>query len=159
MPQRYISLPKQAESRMGRFQPGQSGNPAGTRRGSKHRVTLAAEALLEGEVEKLARKAVDLALAGDTVALKLCLDRIMPMRRGRLIKFELPTLGTPSDLVAALSSIAASVARGELTIEEGQGIAAMLEGQRRAIETVELARQVDELKAEVASIRRTADEP
>jgi Family of unknown function (DUF5681) len=143
---------------MTRFQPGQSGNPAGTRRGSKHRVTLAAEALLEGEVEKLARKAVDLALAGDTVALKLCLDRIMPMRRGRLIKFELPTLGTSSDLVAALSSIAASVARGELTIEEGQGAAAILEIQRKAIETTELDARLRQVEMHIERDRAETGE-
>jgi Family of unknown function (DUF5681) len=142
-----------------RFQPGQSGNPAGPRTGSKHRVTLALEKLLDGEARAITRKAVELAKAGDTVALKLCLERILPMRRGRPISFKLPTLGTPSDLVAALSSIAAAVATGELTIEEGQGIAAMLEGQRRAIETIELTRQVEELKQEVALMRaRDANE-
>ncbi len=143
---------------MGRFQPGQSGNPAGTRHGSKHRVTLAAEALLEGEAEKLTRKAIDSALAGDVVALKLCLDRVLPMRRGRLIKFELPTLGTPSDLVAALSSIAASVARGELTIEEGQGAAGILEIQRKAIETTELGERLKQVEAFIERHRAATSE-
>lgn len=32
---------------MGRFQPDQSGNPFGLRRGCKHRITLAAAALRE----------------------------------------------------------------------------------------------------------------
>jgi Family of unknown function (DUF5681) len=132
---------------MTRFQPGQSGNPAGTRRGSKHRVTLAAEALLEGEAEKLTRRAIDLAMAGETVALKLCLERIIPQRRGRPVTFRLPPLRTPADLVTALASIAAAAARGDLTIEEGQGIAAMLEAQRRAIETVELEKRVSALEA------------
>ena len=40
------------------FEPGNPGKPKGTR----HRTTLAVEALLEGEAEQLTRKAIDLAL-------------------------------------------------------------------------------------------------
>ena len=51
--------------------------------------------MLEGEAEKLTRKAVDLALAGDTVALKLCIDRILPLRRGRPVKLSLLAIRHP----------------------------------------------------------------
>ena len=54
----------------GRFQKGRSGNPAGKPKGARHRATLAAEALLDGEAEALTRKAVELALAGDGIALR-----------------------------------------------------------------------------------------
>jgi Family of unknown function (DUF5681) len=37
----------------GRFKKGQSGNPCGMRRGSRHRATLAAEKLLDGEAQEL----------------------------------------------------------------------------------------------------------
>jgi len=37
---------------------------------ARHRATLAAEALLDGEAEALTRKAVELALAGDGIALR-----------------------------------------------------------------------------------------
>jgi hypothetical protein len=66
-----------------RFQPGVSGNPAGRPKGAKNKSTLAAEALLDGEAEALTRKAVEMALRGDTVALRLCLERLMPPRRDR----------------------------------------------------------------------------
>jgi hypothetical protein len=66
------------EQQAGRFTKGESGNPAGRPRGSRNAVTLAAEAMLDGEAEALTRKAIDMALAGDTVALKLCIDRFSP---------------------------------------------------------------------------------
>ena len=50
------------------------GNP-GRRPGSRNKATVAVEALLDGEAEKLTRKAIEMALAGDTVAMRLCLDR------------------------------------------------------------------------------------
>jgi hypothetical protein len=58
----------------GQFAPGCSGNPAGMKPGIRHKATRVALALLNGEVEKLTRKAVELALAGDVTALRLCLD-------------------------------------------------------------------------------------
>ena len=51
------------------FEKGQSGNPAGKPRGTRSRLTQAAEALLDGEAEKLTRKAIELALQGDIAAL------------------------------------------------------------------------------------------
>ena len=40
-------------------------------RGSRNKVTLAVEALLDGEAEALTRKAVELAMGGDMQALRL----------------------------------------------------------------------------------------
>lgn len=48
------------------FKPGQSGNPAGKAKGTRHKVTLALEALLEGEAEALTRKAIELGLGPAT---------------------------------------------------------------------------------------------
>src|SRR4051794_24922955 len=58
------------------FQKGQSGNPHGKPKGTRHRVTVAAETLLEGEAEAITRKAIELAKQGDGPALRLCMDRI-----------------------------------------------------------------------------------
>jgi Family of unknown function (DUF5681) len=48
-----------------RFEKGRSGNPAGRRPRCRNNVSLAAEALLDGEAEALIRKAVELAFSGD----------------------------------------------------------------------------------------------
>ena len=81
--------------RLGRGRPfpkGQSGNPAGRPAGARNRRTLAAVRLLDGEAEALTRKAVELALAGDAMALKLCLERILPPARERAVRFALPAI-------------------------------------------------------------------
>jgi hypothetical protein len=65
----------------GRFKKGQSGNPCGMRRGSRHRATLAAEKLLDGEAQELTRTCIDLAKNGDTTALRLRLKRLIPLRK------------------------------------------------------------------------------
>ena len=68
----------------GRFAKGVSGNPAGRPAGSRNSATLACETLLEGQAEALTQKAVELALAGDPVALKICIDRIFPPRKDQI---------------------------------------------------------------------------
>jgi Family of unknown function (DUF5681) len=128
-----------AKKQRGRpFQRGQSGNPAGCRRGSRHKATLAAEVLLDGEADALARKAVELALAGDTTALRLCLERIISPRKDRAVRFALPVIVTNADLGAALGTVLTAVAAGELTPDEGTAIASLIEIKRKAIEIVEL---------------------
>jgi hypothetical protein len=102
--------------------------------------------LLAGEAKALTRKAIELALQGDTTALRLCLDRVAPVRKGT-VRTYLPPVNTPGDLVAALGTISEAVTRGELTPDEGQSIVAILEGQRRAIETVELEQRIVRLES------------
>ena len=80
---------------------GESDNPRGKRQGARHRTTLAAEALLDGEAKALTRKAIELALVGETVALRLCLDRILP-----------PASRAPSAIRAAALAIASRCRHG-----------------------------------------------
>jgi hypothetical protein len=63
--------------------PGQSGNPYGRPRGARNRATVVAERLLDGEADALTRKAIELAKEGDTTALRLCIERILPARKDR----------------------------------------------------------------------------
>ncbi len=107
------------------FQPGQSGNPSGRPRGSRNRTTLAAQALLDGEGEKLTRKAIDMAHAGDTVCLRLCLDRILPPRRERVVTLDLPDIAG-ADVAPALAAIIKATASGELTPTEAKSLSDMI---------------------------------
>src|SRR5882724_9757829 len=74
-----------ARDRGGRFAKGRSGNPAGRPRGCRDHANRAARLLLAGEGEALTRKAVELALAGDPAALRLCLERIVGPYRERAV--------------------------------------------------------------------------
>jgi Family of unknown function (DUF5681) len=116
----------------GRFQKGRSGNPAGKPKGARHRATLAAEALLDGEAEALTRKAIELALAGDLIALRLCLDRILSPRRERTVTFALPALRSEADSAAAMAAILAAVADGHVGLAEAIEAAKLVDAFVRA---------------------------
>jgi hypothetical protein len=98
----------------GQFAPGTSGNPAGKKAGTRHKATRAALALLSGEAEGLTRKAVELALAGDVTALRLCIERLVPPCRAAPISLDLPRLQTRADAARVLSFLLAEAGRGEV---------------------------------------------
>src|ERR1700745_4171276 len=91
------------------FEKGRSGNPGGRRPGSRNRATLAAAVLLEGESEALTRKAVELALDGDPVALRLCIERILPPCRERAVRFELPPIENAADVSVAVNAVTSAL--------------------------------------------------
>ena len=95
------------------FGDGNPGSTGGRPRGSRNRTTLAMEALLEGEAKALTRKAIELALDGDGPALRLCLDRLAPVRKDRHVVFDLPAITTAADLPKATNALLQAVAAGE----------------------------------------------
>jgi hypothetical protein len=115
---------------------GESGNVKGRPHGSRHAVSLAVEALIDGEHEVLTRKAIQLAKAGDMGALKLCIDRLCPLRRDRHVAFALPKLEKPEDAMAAVVAIAEAVASGELTPSEAAELSRLIDSFKNAVETV-----------------------
>ena len=123
------------------------GNSVGANKaGSRHRVTKAVEALLEGQHEALTQKAIDKALEGDGMALRLCLDRIAPPRKDAPISFPLPPILTAADTVQASSSLLAAVAEGEVTPDEAGRIMALLTAHRALVETGDLERRIEALE-------------
>ena len=78
---------------------------------------------------------------------KLCLERILPIRRRRPVLFALPPIESVSDLPVAMAAVVAAVADGTLTPEEAASISAVLEAQRRAVETAQLEQRIAVLEA------------
>jgi hypothetical protein len=122
----------------GRFQKGQSGNPSGRPRGARNSATLAAEALLDGEAEALTRKAIEMALGGDTVALRLCLERIYPPRKDRPVTFALPPITSARDAADISAAVAAAVSNGDITLSEAAEVAKLIDAYVRAYTAAEL---------------------
>jgi hypothetical protein len=128
------------------FAKGRSGNPKGRPKGLKNRKTLLAELLLEGEAERLARKAVDLALAGNEAALRLCLDRLIAPRREPRAPFALPPIAGADDIVAAMQAITSAVADGRLTPGEAYALSQTVDTFLRAIDARDVERRLRRLE-------------
>ena len=123
------------------------GNQLGGKpKGARHRVTRAVEELLEGQHEALTQKAIELALAGDGPALRLCLDRIAPPRKDAPISITLPPVRSIEDAADASATLLAAVAAGDVTPDEAGRVMALLTGHRQIIETGELERRIAALE-------------
>jgi len=128
------------------FEPGNSGNPNGRPRGARNKVTLAIEALLDGEAEALTRKAIELAKAGDMQALRLCMDRLAPPRKDSPVAFNLPNMSTVGDAVLAMGSLLKAVAEGDLTPTEAADLTRMVQAFAKIIETAEFEERIQKLE-------------
>ena len=137
-----VQMAKGRDSK-GKFAAGNPGKP----RGVKHRATLAVEKLLEGEAEGLTRKAIKLALDGDTTALRLCLERLAPAPKDGPVSFALPKIEAAADASVAAAAIVAAVASGELTPNEGAHVMQLVETCRRTLETTDLEERLANLEA------------
>jgi Family of unknown function (DUF5681) len=131
----------------GRFEKGRSGNPAGKPPGARHRATLAAEMLLDGEAQALTRKAIERALAGDVTALRLCLERIVPVRKERPLRLALPSLTNAGDAARAIAAITGAVAAGEVTPGEAADLSALVSSFAKTLETSELEVRIAALES------------
>ena len=137
------------QRRRGRpFQSGSSGNPSGRPRGSRNAVTLAVEALLDGEAEAITRRAIEAALAGDMAAIRLVIDRVAPPRKSRPVQIDLPDVSDARGVAQAQAAVVAYVAGGDITPDEGMALSGLLEARRKAIETEELEARVCRLEGQ-----------
>jgi len=60
----------------------ESGNPSGKPTGAKDK-RAALRTLLEPHAQELVTKAIELAKSGDTIGLRLCLERLIPPVKAR----------------------------------------------------------------------------
>ena len=123
-----------AKARGRPFEPGQSGNPSGRPKGARNKTTIAVEALLDNEAEALTRKVIELALAGNMAAIRLCFERLLPPRRDRGVVLDLPKIESAADAVAASGAVLESCAAGTLSPSEAVEVMRSIETHLRAIE-------------------------
>ena len=137
------STPKQRHG----FQKGQSGNPAGRPKGVRHKAVEALDVLGRDAGREIVQAVIDAAKGGDARAAELVLKRIWPEQKGRPVVLDLPRVTEAAHVVEALAEITNAAARGEITPDEAQALAGLVEVQRRAIETQELEARIAALEA------------
>lgn len=125
------------------FLKGKSGNPEGRPKGIQDRRT-AARALFEARREELVAKAIELALGGDTTALRLCLDRAIPALKPQDAVVTLPPFtGQSADQGRRVLE---ALAQGQLTPNEAATVMGAIAALARVVEVHELERRVAELE-------------
>jgi hypothetical protein len=149
----------------GRFQPGCSGNPRGKPPGALNQATRLKALLEDGEERANARVVIDRALGGNLVAARILMDRLDPKPRTRPIPLE---LGPDAEIDPAYEAAFHRMVEGDIAPEEALAVARFLEqlrdsransaeaaAQAKARDgvIVELQRQNDALRAELAALK------
>ena len=137
------------------FQAGKSGNPSGRPPGIRDRRT-AMRALLEPHAQALVAKAVELALAGDGTALRICIDRLIPAIKAKDDSVSLPSLN--GSLADQGRVVVEALAEGKLSPEEVSTILQALATQARIVEVDEIEKRVTALEKGVLAGKETAND-
>ncbi|WP_035881628.1 DUF5681 domain-containing protein [Cupriavidus metallidurans] len=125
------------------FRKGASGNPAGRPKGTSDRRNSLRE-LLQPHAADLVKKAVELALAGDTTALRICVDRIIPAVKAKDAPISLS--GLSGSLADQGRTVLDALAAGELTPDEANAVMGVISAQARIIEVDELEKRIAALE-------------
>lgn len=138
-----------------KFQPGKSGNPNGRPKGVKDRRVALRDKLLP-HADQLIEMVTTFAKSGDMQAMKIVMDRIMPPLKEEPIQITIPKIESAEDCTKAQAAVVNAVAAGEMLPSEGQVMANLIDAQRRAYETHDLAKRMEAIEE---AISRRASSP
>ena len=131
----------------GKFTDGNGGRP----KGSRNKATIAIDSLLEGQAEALTQTAISKALDGDSIALRLCMDRIAPpMKDKPVVLSPSPRMRDAMDASQAAGSVLSAVSDGTLTPIEGTRVMGLIDSYRRALELTDIERRLQSLESDHA---------
>ena len=130
-----------------RWKPGQSGNPAGKKRGTLNKRTLAAQAIVD-DAGAILDVVIARAKAGDMTAAALIVNRLIPTLRPRAERVHF-TLDTRASLTEQGEQVLQAMADGELDPDTSKMIL-------DSIGAFAGLKQIDELGARIESLERRA---
>jgi hypothetical protein len=123
-----------------------SGNPGGCPSGSRPRFSVLCDRKVEAFSGPLINALVRAAGNGDMRAWKIIAERMWRPRKGRPIEIALPKVATLGDVLVAQARIVEAMSDGQISPDEASLMSTVLDAQRKAIETTELAEEIERIK-------------
>lgn len=128
------------------FKPGNTygkGRPVG----SRNKAQLAIEKIGQDNAEAVYQKVVESALAGDMIAAKCILDRVVPIRKGTRVfigdQLENKTIAQLDEIAQKVTTM---MTAGQISAEEALSICSVLKYRENNIEMRELEVKLKEIK-------------
>ena len=138
---------KNGRNTAGQFASGNTGRP----KGSRNKTTITIESLLQGQADALTQTAATKALEGDSLALKLCMERIATALKDQPVSFSLPIMKNALDASEAAGSVLTAVSEGELTPIEATRVMGLIDSYRRTLELTDIETRIAALEADLAN--------
>jgi hypothetical protein len=130
---------------MPKFKKGESGNPEGRPKGSQNFATKLMASIL-ADVPALLEVTKQKAFAGDMVAMRLLLERVLPVSKATAPTIALPALVEAHTLTDKANAILATVANGELPSDMAAQLLGSLSDIAKLVELESLLKRVELLE-------------
>ncbi|MBY2932706.1 hypothetical protein [Rhizobium leguminosarum] len=72
-----------------------------------------------------------------------------PAPTPRTVQLQLPTIDTAKDMPGAIAGVLKAVTEGEISPSEAQSVVAIIEAQRKAVETTHLLERIEALEGRI----------
>ena len=129
-----------------KFKKGKSGNPAGRPQGSRNKVSILLDGMLQEQAELLLQTAIDEALSGDSQTLRALIDKLLPNKKDSLINIKIPPATAAKDLSAITGAILKAVGTGKLTPLEATALSKIVDSHRSAIELFDIEDRINKIE-------------
>jgi hypothetical protein len=98
------------------------------------------------QADALLQKLLELALNGDPTCLRMTLDRVFPLRKGRPVDVDMPPIKNSQDLFAAIAAIWTAIGEGRLTPDEASALSVVVDRSIQAIERHDVVTRITALE-------------
>lgn len=139
------------------FVAGKSGNPSGRPKGTPDRRTALVREL-EADLPAMLSALKTAALAGDVQALKLLLDRLLPVRKSTTEPVELPELAEAGTLPEKVEAVLAAIAAARLPPDVGAQLVNAIGTAARVEEVAELRERMEALERALRTRQKNSTE-
>jgi hypothetical protein len=116
----------------------------GRPKGSPNKTTAIWKELVGQYGEALMKKCIVQALQGDGPSMRLCMERMVAPLRNPPVQLRLPSVATLAGTAEAVDALLRAATRGQITPEQAETMANIVETRRRALETLELEARLKE---------------
>lgn len=138
-----MNRPEQViRNEQGRWNQGVSGNPAGRPPNSE-----AIRRLLEPHAPALVQKAIDMALEGDSGALRLCLDRLAPASRPESLPVDVPEIVSAEGWSGKAKAVIEAAAQGRISTDAAERLLGALASAAKVVEMEDFERRIRVLES------------
>jgi hypothetical protein len=136
------------------FRKGQSGNPAGRKKGAATRIVAELQQVVSADAKEIVKSIVAQAKAGDTESRRAFL-KLLPQGKWPT-PFDRPAITSPADVPKAIDAVIDAAGAGDLSLDDAEKVVGMIDSLRQAYETASLADQMEEMRDEIASLKLKA---